>query len=127
VEIIPIRKLYEVRQVFWLSDQSAVLCLPTRYGQWLEMVLNHSHKNRVSNYSGGPAPDFNGIPYLVPIHQWPICPISALREKFNPRNISHMPAIAGTAMLSVKFFARLDLDPICLFLDGHYFALNKST
>jgi len=34
-----------------------------------------------------------------------------LREKFNPRNIHHMPA--------VKFFVRLDLDPICLFLDGH--------
>jgi hypothetical protein len=27
-----------------------------------------------------------------------------LREKFNPRNINHMPA--------VKFFARLDLDQI---------------
>jgi hypothetical protein len=35
-----------------------------------------------------------------------------LREKFNPRNINHMPA--------VKFSARLDLDQICLFLDGHY-------
>jgi hypothetical protein len=34
-----------------------------------------------------------------------------LREKFNPRNINHMPA--------VKFFARLDLDQICLFLDAH--------
>jgi hypothetical protein len=34
-----------------------------------------------------------------------------LRENFNPRNIDHMPA--------VKFFARLDLDQICLFLDGH--------
>jgi hypothetical protein len=40
-----------------------------------------------------------------------ICLISALREKFNPRNINHMPA--------VKFFVRLDLDQICLFLDGH--------
>jgi hypothetical protein len=49
--------------------------------------------------------------YLVPIHKWPICPISALREKFNPRNINHMPA--------VKFFARLDLDQIGLFLDGY--------
>jgi hypothetical protein len=26
-------------------------------------------------------------------------------------------------MPAVKFFARLDLDPICLFLDGHY--LNR--
>ncbi len=43
--------------------------------------------------------------YLVPIHKWPICPISVLREKFNPRNINPMPA--------VKFFARLDLDQIC--------------
>jgi NAD(P)-dependent dehydrogenase (short-subunit alcohol dehydrogenase family) len=34
----------------------------------------------------------------IPIHKWPICPISALRQ---------------------KFFAGLDLDQICLFLDGH--------
>jgi hypothetical protein len=34
-----------------------------------------------------------------------------LHEKFNPRNINHMPA--------VKFSARLDLDQIILFLDGH--------
>jgi hypothetical protein len=34
-----------------------------------------------------------------------------LREKFNPRNINHMPP--------VKFFPRLDLDQIFLFLDGH--------
>jgi hypothetical protein len=48
---------------------------------------------------------------LVPIQKWLICPISALHEKFNPRNINHMPA--------VKFSARLDLDQIILFLDGH--------
>jgi hypothetical protein len=53
----------------------------------------------------------SGKSKLVPIHKWPICPISALREKFNPRNINHMPA--------VKFFVRLDLEQICLFLDGH--------
>jgi hypothetical protein len=47
----------------------------------------------------------------VPIQKWLICPISALHEKFNPRNINHMPA--------VKFSARLDLDQIILFLDGH--------
>jgi hypothetical protein len=41
----------------------------------------------------------------VPIHKWPICPISVLREKFYPRNINQMPA--------VKFFMRLDLDQIC--------------
>jgi hypothetical protein len=34
-----------------------------------------------------------------------------LREKFNPRRINLMPA--------VKFFVRLDLDPIRLFLDEH--------
>jgi hypothetical protein len=34
-----------------------------------------------------------------------------LREKFNSRNINHMPA--------AKFFVRLDLDQIILFLDGH--------
>jgi len=38
------------------------------------------------------------------IHKWLICPISALSEKFNPRNITHMPA--------VKFFVRLDIDQI---------------
>jgi hypothetical protein len=49
---------------------------------------------------------------LVPIHKWLICPISALREKFNPRNINPMPA--------VKFFVRVPyLDQIILFLDGH--------
>jgi hypothetical protein len=48
---------------------------------------------------------------IVPIRKWPICPISALREKFNPRNINPMPP--------VKFFGRLDLDPIFLFPDGH--------
>jgi hypothetical protein len=47
----------------------------------------------------------------VSIQKWLICPISALREKFNPRNIIHMPA--------VKFFVRLDLDQIILFVDGH--------
>jgi hypothetical protein len=53
----------------------------------------------------------------VPIQKWPICPISVLCEKFYPRNINHMPA--------VKFFARLDLDPICLFLNGHYVIKNR--
>jgi len=48
----------------------------------------------------------------VPIQKWPICPISALQEKFNPRNIDHMSP--------VKFFLRLDLNQIFLFLDGHY-------
>jgi hypothetical protein len=49
---------------------------------------------------------------LVPIHKWPICPISALREKFNPRNINHMPV--------VKFSARVPyLEQICRLLDGH--------
>ena len=50
--------------------------------------------------------------YLVPIHKWLFCPISALREKFYPRNINYMPP--------VKFFARLDLDQNPSFLDGHY-------
>jgi IS5 family transposase len=55
----------------------------------------------------------------VPIHKWPICPISALYEKFYPRNINHMPP--------VKFFESLDLDPICLFLDGHVMRLYSFT
>jgi hypothetical protein len=37
--------------------------------------------------------------------------VAVYREKFNPRNIEHMPA--------VKFFARLDLEQILLFLDGN--------
>jgi hypothetical protein len=54
---------------------------------------------------------------LAPIHKWLICPISALREKFNPRNIIHMPA--------VKFSARLDLEQIILFVDGHQFVVRE--
>jgi len=43
-----------------------------------------------------------------------------LREKFNPRNINHRPA--------VKFFARLDLDQICLFwMDTSYHGANSLT
>ncbi|XPS88610.1 uncharacterized protein Dvar_66290 [Desulfosarcina variabilis str. Montpellier] len=53
--------------------------------------------------------------YLVSVQKWPIFPISALREKFNPRNINHMPV--------VKFFGRLDLNQIFLFLDGHYLGI----
>ncbi len=29
-------------------------------------------------------------------------------------------------MPAVKFFVRLDLDPICLFVDGHCYASNHS-
>jgi hypothetical protein len=57
------------------------------------------------------------LSYLVPIQKWLICPLSALREKFNPRNINQMPV--------VKFFVRLDLDKIILFLDGHYLKSEK--
>jgi len=45
------------------------------------------------------------------IQKWPICPISLLREKFYPQNINYM--------LAVKFFVRLDLDQIWLFLDEY--------
>jgi hypothetical protein len=57
--------------------------------------------------------------YLVPIHKWPICPLSALREKFNPRNINHMPALNfSRALISTKFArAPIGARP---FLDGHY-------
>jgi hypothetical protein len=48
---------------------------------------------------------------LVPIHKWLFSPISLLGENFNPRNISHMPA--------VKISARLKLDENILFVDGH--------
>jgi hypothetical protein len=47
--------------------------------------------------------------------------MSALRQKFNPRNINHMPVEDPEPLIgAVKFFARLDLEQICLFLDGHY-------
>jgi hypothetical protein len=48
---------------------------------------------------------------LVPIHKWPFSPISMLGGNFNPRNITHMPA--------VKISARLKLDENISFLDGH--------
>ncbi len=57
-------------------------------------------------------PDQSQHYYLLPIQKWPIRPISALHEKFNPRNINYMSV--------VKFFVRLDLDLICLILDAHY-------
>jgi hypothetical protein len=47
----------------------------------------------------------------VPIHKWLFSPISLLGGNFNPRNITHMPA--------VKISARLKLDENILFLDGH--------
>jgi hypothetical protein len=48
---------------------------------------------------------------LVSIHKWLFSPISLLGGNFNPRNISHMPA--------VKISARLQLDDNISFLDGH--------
>jgi len=53
---------------------------------------------------------------LVLTHKRPICPISALLEKFNPQNINQMPA--------AKFYARLDLEQICLILDEHELVAN---
>jgi hypothetical protein len=47
----------------------------------------------------------------VPTHEWPIDPISVLHEKYNPRNINHMPA--------VNFFVRRNTDQICRIPDGH--------
>ena len=63
----------------------------------------------------------------MPIHKWQIGLLSALREKFNPRNINHMPLEDSEARIgTVKFFVRLDLDQICegpnwacQFVDGH--------
>jgi hypothetical protein len=57
---------------------------------------------------------------LVSIQKWLICPISALREKSNPRNINHMPVKDPEPFIgAVKFSTRLDLEQIILFLDGH--------
>ena len=61
---------------------------------------------------------------FVSIHKWSFCPISALCEKNNPRNINYMP--------TVIFFACLDLEQKSSFMDGHqllrsppiYFANN---
>jgi hypothetical protein len=55
------------------------------------------------------APFFVDLDRLI--HKWLFCPISALREKFYPRNINYMPP--------VKFFVRLELDQNRSFLDGH--------
>jgi hypothetical protein len=67
-----------------------------------------------------PGPGIAARSYLVPIHKWQICPISALRKKFNPRNINHMPVEDPEPLIgAVKFFTRLDLDQIILFVDGH--------
>jgi hypothetical protein len=38
----------------------------------------------------------------VSIHKWSFCPISALCEKNNPRNITHMPAVIFFACLNLE-------------------------
>jgi hypothetical protein len=43
------------------------------------------------------------------------CPIFALREKFYPRNINHMPPVKP----ELKLVARLDLDQQPSFMDEH--------
>jgi len=49
--------------------------------------------------------------YLVSIHKWLFCPISASGSNFNPRNKPYIPA--------VKIFAFLELEQNISFLDGH--------
>jgi hypothetical protein len=59
-------------------------------------------------------------PEFVPIQKWPIFPIPALPEKFYPRNINYMhPKGTSFGASAVKFFGRLDLNQIFIFLDGH--------
>jgi hypothetical protein len=54
------------------------------------------------------------------IQKWPICPLSALREKIYPRNIDPLPLEDPELLIgAVKFFEGLDPNPIGLFLDGH--------
>ncbi len=48
-----------IRQVFWLSDQPTILSFPFRIDETV------AAKNFVPDYSGGPAPDFHGIPYYA--------------------------------------------------------------
>ena len=57
--------------------------------------------------------------YLVPVHKWLFFPKSSLLSKFNPRNISYMPA--------VKFIERLDLEKTISFLDRHYLEKRKQS
>jgi hypothetical protein len=50
-----------------------------------------------------------------------------LREKFYPLNINHMhPKGTSFGASAVKFFVRLDLDQICLFLDEHQLAAYEA-
>jgi hypothetical protein len=62
------------------------------------------------------------------VRKWPSqsypWPISLLREIFYPRNINHMHPKgtsfgASAVKPELKMVVRLDLDQICLFLDGH--------
>ena len=56
---------------------------------------------------------------LVPIQKRFFRPISALCERFYPRNINYMPV--------VKFFACLDLEQKLSFLDGHELTIFVKT
>ena len=47
-------------------------------------------------------------------------PDIGVARKFNPWNINHMPVEDPEPLIgAVKFFMRLDLEQIILFLDGH--------
>jgi len=64
-------------------------------------------------------PGFDGtsiMNYLVSIHKWSFCPISALCSKNNPLNINYIPAVI--------FFACLDIEQKSSFLGGHYLLLH---
>ena len=64
------------------------------------------------------------LPYLVFILKWLTCPTSVLLEKFDPRNIAHMPAEDPEPHIgAARFFMRLDLNRIRQFLDGHLLTL----
>jgi hypothetical protein len=64
--------------------------------------------------------DICSIRYLVPIHKWSFCPLSALCSKNNPRNITHMhPKGISCGAPAVIFFACLDIEQKSSFLDGH--------
>ena len=60
---------------------------------------------------------YSAFCFLVSVHKWSFCSISALREKNNPRNIKHMPVVI--------FFACLDLEQKSLFMDGHFLRSTK--
>jgi hypothetical protein len=99
------------RHIYWLAPSVA-----SGYNTSMSSPLDR-HLPFYGAQPGHRRPDF--LPcsqgsYLVPIQKWPICPKSALREKFNPRYINLMPLEDPEPIIgAVRFFVRLDRDQVC--------------